>query len=218
MVKNCLIMQHQILDLFPIPLYKSKITPIDVITYTKITNFEWEDPGYDDVPATHKETAERHLLNLPYFEKLKKEIQQHIDFYVFEILGVSKNQMWEITTSWINQSAPRNYHSNHWHSNSMVSGVLYLAANPNTGAICFNKERGHSNLWGDTICIDFEKDTNYNVESIGVCPEVHDILIFPSILNHSVLLNQSNIDRYSLAFNVFPRGVFGQGGNSELTI
>jgi hypothetical protein len=77
-------MQHQVLDLFPIPLYKSKIKPIDVITYTKITNLVWEDPGYSDVQTTHKETAERHLLNMPYFQKLKKEIQQHVNFYDFE--------------------------------------------------------------------------------------------------------------------------------------
>jgi uncharacterized protein (TIGR02466 family) len=211
-------MNHQILDLFSIPLYQSKINTIDIITYTKLTTSEWEDPGYSDIPVTHKETSERHILNLPYFSKLKKEVQDHVDFYVYEILGVSKAQSWEITTSWVNKSSPGNYHSNHWHSNSMVSGVLYLSSDSKSGAICFNKDRGHSNLWGDTICIDFEKDTPYNIESVGVIPKVNDILIFPSILNHSVLINQSNIDRYSLAFNVFPRGIVGKGGNSELTL
>ncbi len=211
-------MNHSIINLFPIPLYRSKINPIDVITYNKIINFEWEDPGYVGMSPTHKETAERHILNLDSFAGLKKNIQDHIDYYVYNVLGVSKDQTWEITTSWVNKSEPGNYHATHWHSNSLVSGVVYLSTTLETGAICFHKERSHKNLWGDTICIDFDTNTDYNIEALAMAPDVNEILIFPSILNHSVLENTSSVDRYSLAFNVFPRGVMGKGGNSEIRI
>lgn len=210
-------MKHRVIDLFPIPLYQSKLPDLDPITYNKLLNFEWEIPTYDG-PSTHKETAERHLLNLPQFSGLKKLIQSHIDQFVYETIGVEKNQSWEITTSWVNKSEPGNYHTNHWHSNSLVSGVYYIKTNPKSGAICFNKERSHHNLWGDTLCIDFDRDTDYSTKAIGFYPEAGDILLFPSILNHSVLINESNEDRYSLAFNVFPRGIIGQDGNSELSV
>ncbi len=211
-------MKHRVHDLFSIPLYHSRLNPIDSITLEKLLNLEWEDPGYDDTPPTHKETAERHLLDRPEFVEIKKNIQAHIDFYVYEVLGVTKDQQWKITTSWVNKSAPGNYHTNHWHSNSLVSGVAYLSADEKTGAICFNKDRSHKNLWGDTLKIDFDRHTVYNTEAIAILPMIGDILLFPSLLNHSVLTNESTNDRYSLAFNVFPRGTIGPGGNSELTV
>lgn len=211
-------MNHSIIDLFAIPLYRSKINPIDAITYNKLISFEWENPGYIGIDPTHKETAERHILDLPAFSSFRKNVQEHINFYVYEVLGVSKEQTWEITTSWVNKAEHGNYHANHWHSNSMVSGVIYLHTTNETGAICFHKDRSHKNLWGDGICVDFDKNTNYNVEAIGINPNTNDILMFPSILNHSVLENMSNTNRYSLAFNVFPRGVVGKGGNSELIL
>ena len=211
-------MNHRVHDLFSIPLYHSRLNPINSSTLEKLFNLEWEDPGYDDTSPTHKETAERHLLDRPEFAELRKNIQSHIDFYVYEVLGVTKDQQWKITTSWVNKSAPGNYHANHWHSNSLVSGVAYLSADEKTGAICFNKDRGHKNLWGDTLKIDFDKHTVYNTEAVAILPMIGDILLFPSLLNHSVLTNESTNDRYSLAFNVFPRGTIGPGGNSELTV
>lgn len=210
-------MNHQMHNLFPVPVYQSRISPPDKITLIKLTSFEWEDPGYDG-PVTHKESANRKVLDLPQLKKIKDELQQHIDYYVYKILGVSREQRWEITTSWINQAVPKQYHSMHIHSNSMISGTYYVKTNPKSGTICFHRSAAQQNLWGSTLCIEFDKTTEYNVEAVGFNPEPGDILLFPSILSHSVLSNESDEDRYSLAFNVFPRGTFGQGGNSELEI
>lgn len=205
-------------QLFPVPVYRSTVD-VDTLTYHKLINFEWEDPGYQDGSTpTHKETAERHILNLPQFSNIRKQVQFHVNRFVFDIIGVEKTHEWEITTSWVNKSAPGDFHSVHWHSNSLISGTFYLNADPDTGAIVFHKDRGFKNLWGDTICIDFDHLTDYSTTASAFLPNVGDLLIFPSNLNHGVLENRSSIDRYSLAFNVFPRGVFGKGGNSELTL
>lgn len=211
-------MRHQVHNLFAIPVYQSKIKPLSSDTISKLIAFEWEDPGYDDSEPTHEETAERHILNLPQFADLKANIQEHVNHFVYELLGVSQKQQWDITTSWVNKSKPNNYHSAHWHSNSMVSGVIYLKTSQTSGALCFHKDRSHRTLWGDTLCIDFEKTTELNTEAVAFLPAINEILLFPSILTHSVLVNESPEDRYSLAFNVFPRGVLGAGGNSELTL
>lgn len=207
--------QYQVLDLFPIPVYKSSIPALDPITISKLKSHEWE---HEEGFVTHTETDERHLLHLPEYKGLRNEIQKHIDNYVYDVIGVQKDHSWEITTSWVNKSVPGQYHTMHWHSNSMVSGVMYINATPDTGAILFHKDRGHTNLWGDTLRLEFDKETDYNTEAVGVLPKPNEILIFPSILNHSVMENTSNEDRFSLAFNVFPRGVFGENGNSELKL
>lgn len=211
-------MKHQIHNLFAIPVYQSKLDSLSLETITQLIDFEWEDPGYIESGPTHEETAERHILNLRQFTDLKKNIQEHIDYFVYELLGVSRQQSWNITTSWVNKSKPNDYHAAHWHSNSLVSGVVYLKTNQTSGALCFHKERSHKTLWGDTLCIDFEKTTEFNSEAFAFMPALNEIFLFPSILTHSVLKNESNENRYSLAFNVFPNGILGQGGNSELSI
>ncbi len=209
---------YQIHKLFPIPVYRSKVN-VDTLTYHKLIGFEWEDSDrYGGEMITHKETINRRILNLPQFANLKSQIQEHINKFAYEIIGAQRDHKWEITTSWVNKVEPGGYSANHWHSNSLISGVFYLNTDEKSGAIVFHKERMHHTLWGDTLCIDFEKDTEVNSTATGFLPANGDILLFPSILNHSVLVNESTIDRYSLAFNVFPRGVFGQGGNSETTL
>jgi uncharacterized protein (TIGR02466 family) len=206
---------YKVLNLFPTPVYRSSIPALDPITYQKLINQEWE---YVDGFVTHTETAERHLLDRPEYLGIRAELQKHIDVYVYEVIGVQQDQLWEITTSWVNRSQPEQYHSTHWHSNSMVSGVLYIDTNPKSGAIVFHKDRSHKNLWGDTLRVDFTKETDYNTEAVGLLPNKNEVLLFPSILNHSVMTNESDSDRFSLAFNVFPRGIFGKGGNSELLL
>jgi len=211
-------MNYMIHELFPIPLYHARLAPVDSLTLAKLTNLKFDAPGAEEEYVVHEETVERHVLDRPEFIALKKTIQAHIDHYVYELLGVTKDQRWEVSSSWVNKSAKGNYHANHWHSNSLVSGVLYLRTDEKSGAICFNKDRSHRNLWGDTITIDFVKPTIYNSAAMSILPTDGDLLLFPSLLNHSVEHNESSIDRYSLAFNVFPRGTIGPGGNCELTV
>jgi uncharacterized protein (TIGR02466 family) len=172
---------------------------------------------FNEASPTHLETTTRQLLDQPQFSNLKKQIQEKVDEYVYEVLGVTRKQKWLITTSWLNKAPTGGYHPSHWHSNSLVSGVYYLKTNPTSGAICFHKERSHNNMWRDTFCIDFEKTNEYNTDC-AISPKPNDLLLFPSILNHSVLDNLSQEDRYSLAFNVFPRGIIGEGGNSEISL
>lgn len=210
-------MNFTIHKLFPTPVYHSTIPPLDPITLHKLMNNEWVAPGYLGANRTHKESADRKILHNPGLANLKKIIQKHIDFYVFEVLGVGQGLSWEISTSWVNQNSKGDFHDSHYHTNSMVSGVLYLRVPDETSSIFFHRDKGHENLWS-TLLIEFEKDNEYNAPSIGLCPNDFDILIFPSILAHSVTTNMNDIDRFSLAFNVWPRGTIGEGGNCELSL
>ena len=211
-------MKSNVLGLFAVPLYRSSIDPLDPITLNRLFNFEYEKSSYDQDIITHKETAERHLLDRPEFAGLKKSLQAKIDEYAYEYLGTDKNLSWQITTSWVNKAEPGGYHAAHVHSNSLLSGVLYLKTNPKSGAICFYKNSAYHTLFTQTVNVDFDKTTDWNMESIGLTPKDFDVLIFPSTLSHSVMSNDSQEDRYSLAFNIFPVGTVAVGSNSELTI
>ena len=210
---------YTIHKLFPTPVYRSKIS-VDTLTYHKLTNgFEWEtNDRYMLEFITHKETKERHILNLPQFSGLKKQVQDHIDTFAFKVLGCQKDITWQVTTSRVNEVVKGGYSSMHSHANSLISGVMYLNVDERSGGIAFHKEPSYKPLWHDTIRIDFDEITDFTTEASVFIPAHNDILIFPSILAHSVLINESDITRYSLAFNAFPKGTFGRGGNSELTI
>jgi uncharacterized protein (TIGR02466 family) len=209
-------MSYSIIPLFAIPLYQSTIPPISKDMFDKLVGREYE--VYDGVKVTHEETAERFILNRPEFADLKRVIDSKIAEYVHEALGVNNTFTWEITTSWVNKAKPGDWHANHWHSNSLISGVVYLKTNPKTGVVCFHKGERYYNMFNETFGIEFDKETDYSTPTIGVVPSTHTILMFPSHLAHSVCENESTETRYSLAFNVFPRGTVGQGGNSELTL
>ncbi len=204
--------------LFGIPLYKSSIAPLDPITFNKLLNLEYEVPAYENENFTHQESAERHLLDRPSLVGLKKQIQSKINEYVHDILGIDKTLTWEITTSWVNKAKTDDSHASHWHSNSLISGVLYLKLDDKSGNICFHKAQTWYNIFGNTFKFDTDKITDYNAETLLFSPKAYDVLLFPSTLAHSVLPNESTEDRFSLAFNVFPKGVIGNGGNSELTL
>jgi len=207
-----------VLGLFAVPLYRSNIQPLDPITVNKLMNFEYEKSSYDTDMTTHQETKERFLLHRPEFAGLKQSIQKLIDDYAYNTLGTDSKLSWEITTSWVNKSEPGGHHSPHVHSNSLISGVLYIKTTPKSGAICFYKDSSHKNIFTNTINVDFEKTTDWNTEAIAILPSDWEVLIFPSTLSHSVMKNESDTDRYSLAFNVFPRGKIAKGSNSELTV
>lgn len=210
---------YHVHKLFPTPVYRSKIN-VDTLTYHKLTHgFEWEkEDRYGGDIITHKETKERHILDLPQFSGLKKQVQSHIDTFAFEVLGVQKDLTWEITASWVNQNDKGDYSTMHTHANSLISGVMYLNVDEKSGGIAFHKDPSYKNLWADTLCLDFEGNSDFVIDASVFIPAQFDILIFPSTLRHSVLINESDILRHSLAFNAFPRGILGKGGNCELRL
>ena len=115
-----------------------------------------------------------------------------------------------ITQSWLNYNEANTYHHEHWHTNSYISGVLYIKADENLDFIRFLNPRYSS--------FEFSNKNNFNIFNSGIWDfpvKSGSIIIFPSYLRHSVTNNTSNNERISLAFNVFLKGVIGN--EDELT-
>jgi ectoine hydroxylase-related dioxygenase (phytanoyl-CoA dioxygenase family) len=60
-----------------------------------------------------------------------------------------------------------------------------------------------------TIDLDVVDYNIYNCQSWSITPKNNDIILFPSMLEHSSEPNRTDIPRYCIAFNVFVRGTFG---------
>jgi uncharacterized protein (TIGR02466 family) len=210
-------MKHSLTPLFAIPLYQANIgkdhQEIDFIKKQEFSRMPADNGSY---------TVNKRVLDLVELKNLREKIQSHIDHFMYEVLDCDNQLSFEIQNSWVNQHNKNDFAGSHRHSNSIISGVYYPEVDDQSGAIVFQKDKSYYNLWTDTIEIGFnyqkhnrqDKLNVFNADAWGIYPQPGDIVLFPSLLYHSVTENHSNNVRYSLAFNVFPKGDFGDHINN----
>ena len=152
-----------------------------------------------DYPVSPKETL--YVLERPEFKLLKEEVLKKIYEYTRDVMKWSCD--FEITTSWFNENEPGDSSHSHCHTNALISGVLYLRANPDSGNITFTD-------WSYKQIKPVPTEYYiHNTQNWTYAPENKMILMFPSDLWHEVEENKSSENRYSLAFNVMPVGTIG---------
>lgn len=190
------------IPLFPIPIFRSSIEiSEDLKSLVKHNEFERmpnESAWY---------TKNKYLLNSQELTPLKEKIVENLNYYVYNILEIQPNVTFKLLTSWAVKMEKGNWGQRHSHPNSILSGVVYINTPPNCGDIAFYKN--HSNIFPEALTVEYLQWNSLNSKAWAYSPSEGDILIFPSHLEHSMNVNTSNSDRYSVAFNFFPTGVFG---------
>jgi uncharacterized protein (TIGR02466 family) len=195
--------------LFAVPLYRENIGH-DFSEIVKNLN-------YERMPSENGSySSDKMILESNVFFDLKSSIANSVHQFVYECLSIKKNFDFQIENSWINLHYPGDYAGSHRHSNSLISGIYYIDVNENSGPIIFEKDKSFYNLFTDTLEIEFnDENLNiFNLEAWSFVPKKGDLFLFPSLLYHHTGINNSESNRYSLAFNVFPRGIFGKSINS----
>ena len=135
---------------------------------------------------------------LDKFKKLKKVFYQVLNDVNSRVWKLNKELM--ITTSWLTQTHPRGESAQHNHLNSLISGVFYFE---DSSPISFSQPVSNT-------IYDAPSEYNvYNSTDWKVSPKRNDLILFPSELNHKIEKNNTDNIRYSLAFNVLPKGVLG---------
>tara|TARA_R100001460_G_scaffold108346_2_gene159181 strand:- start:378 stop:998 length:621 start_codon:yes stop_codon:yes gene_type:complete len=155
-------------------------------------------------------TINTYILNEPVFSNLKNDLHIVVKDYFDKIIRPKEETITPyITQSWLNYTREKEYHHMHSHSNSILSGVLYIKSDPENDMIDFY----------DPIENQFEiptkEFTQYNSKKWSFKVSEKDILLFPSNTKHSVQIKNKNNLRISLAFNVFVKGKMGN--NFDLT-
>jgi len=164
-------------------------------------------------------TTDKDVLSLDDFSNLKTAIEENIEYYVREVLFVNADIDFYVTTSWVNKHAPGDKAQEHDHVNSLISGIVYLECPVLSGDVIFHKDRMLQNLFPRSTQFDFTALQPWNTEAWRFTPNAGDIVLFPSILTHSVMTNKSFSDRYSLAFNCYAKGELGKNNpTSKVTI
>ena len=88
-------------------------------------------------------------------------------------------------------------HHEHVHPNSILSGVFYFRQSKTLPPIQFSKATQ------DGIKLTPEKYNVLNSETFLLPMTDGELVLFPSSLRHSVPINKSNEERYSMSFNTF---------------
>lgn len=117
-----------------------------------------------------------------------KFLQPYLDF-----VGKKYEKKILIANLWININGYNTSNEVHTHPNSYISGVFYVRGKEDQGDIVFENPLKYiyQFMYGRSF---FESEIFYK-------PQTGKLILFPSCLPHSVLPNQTNIDRISIAFN-----------------
>jgi len=193
----------EIACLFPCPIYISEITGVDNEIMDRIKNTEFEVMA----SGNGKYTKSKYILFSDQLKSLREEVDFHVNQFVYETLKVSENLSFYLTNSWVVKHSPGDWGQRHFHTNSVISGVLYLECPENSGDIVFHRDNFYP--FSSTISLDYSELNFYNTLKANFKTKKNKIILFPSMVVHSIDKNLSNEDRYSLAFNYFVKGKFG---------
>lgn len=156
-------------------------------------------------------SASTYILNEPAVGTLAAHILNEATFMARDILSWNVSGM-QFTQSWVSIKNPGQYHVRHSHYNSVISGVYYFNDDNgvNQSDLIFHKNKNPGNEFG-TLQVQYNPNasTQFSWETFNITPKKGLLVMFPSYLDHSVGINNSNISRKSLAFNLLPVGKLG---------
>ena len=126
------------------------------------------------------------------------ELQKNLFLYFKDLnfCPVRHNVDVVIKDSWLTRTQKNEYHHRHLHSCSEISGVYYIKTNGNEGSINFHPPS--KTLFSSRIFLNQTKEIDYE-------PMVGRLILFPSLIEHHVISNQTDDDRISLSFNIILR-------------
>lgn len=196
--------KFEIFQLFPTPIYR---TFLDRDLSNKEKKILLNTNNILKNNVGNKTSNDTYILKNKNLKNLNKFLDYHVRTYFLDVLKTKKVKPY-ITQSWLNNTTLSEYHHEHSHPNSIISGVFYVNVD-DTDQISFIKKE-HSSFM-------FEVDSYNAINSYSWDFEVknNDLLLFPSSTFHKVKIKNNSNSRISLAFNVFAKGIFGN--NSNLT-
>tara|TARA_B100000902_G_C27275615_1_gene898690 strand:+ start:385 stop:1014 length:630 start_codon:yes stop_codon:yes gene_type:complete len=198
------IKQRNVLTLFSSPVYVSTIEENLDHVFESIKNLNY-------IPANNYGTYMSETVDvLSKFPSLNNALLDEFNYYKNSYLYYEDTEFF-MTTSWITKSIPNSTSHKHNHLNSLYSGVLYFQG---------GKDFADIRLFNDGIIpqqIELKDPTQWNTfnsSSWDISSIPNRVIIFPSYLYHEVSFHGANEDRYSLAFNLFPKGNLGKFDSS----
>lgn len=189
-------------DLWATPIWQYHMDD-NVVNFTKIISEVYEIKQFQKSRIQSNEGGWQSDFIEPTdteLSKLMTYIKNNIQ-KCYDDLNVQKKYYNSEIIYWININGFGHANHKHIHSNSILSGCVYLKVPKDSGNIIFNP-----NLANEYFFTSFtECNTDITSTETTFFPKEKKVIIFPAFLPHSVGKNNSNEDRISIAFNFFSK-------------
>ena len=190
----------QMINLFnePVLITELSIDNLKILDYLKKTKYI--NTAKTEQQGALCQMSERIdlLKDLPL---LKKEILSKVKFFIENILEYDVK--FKLLNSWSTQVNPGGFSQAHHHTNSFISGVYYPVGNEGFKIQFLRK---YINKF---LSLPIKNFNPFNSSASIINIKDNMLILFLSDIDHEILPNKSNINRYSLAFNINPFGKIG---------
>ena len=188
----------EILNLFPTPVYK------DIIAIPESVDQHYQKERYARNNYNNGWMSKFNLHKDEKYKPLISIIDEHVNKFCYDGLKIKKNLKTSCCGAWINLHKGNDWAQEHRHTNSMISGVVYLSAPPSSGSITFHSDKQQTHMFGSffdpTSYMEENQKLYQPTKTIDVTTGM--ILLFPSTLLHSVSMNiNKSIVRSSFSFD-----------------
>jgi uncharacterized protein (TIGR02466 family) len=198
-------LEPTLLKLWPTPVY---ITTLESLNDSHIQAFKSQE--FEEMASKNGfYSKSKNVLDQPLFSQLQTEVGNHLRIFSNNFLELDNQLTYKMINSWVLQLNKGNKAEPHTHANSVFSGVFYLEDASEADGIVFHKN--YDNLFSNSI---LPNNTNWNYlnsQRWQIQPKKGLVILFPSLLKHSV--PQATSTRYSVAFNYFVKGTLGENEN-----
>ena len=134
----------------------------------------------------------------PAFASLCERLTPHLTEFAKALDFDMRGHEPVVDSIWINILEPGGSHTGHIHTNSVISGTIYVDVPDGASAIRFEDPRLDKMMAGPP-----RKATAgpHNISFQSVQPEAGTVLLWESWLRHEVPMNRAREDRISISFN-----------------
>lgn len=195
-------MEKALWPLFSKPVFKA---PVDV-SGLDLSNIKWAKNYNNWISESQR------IIEQPGFENLAQGAYNNICEYFYGIMQVKEDVEIYITESWLNKTEKGQSHHRHWHPNSVLSAVVYIDGEGETGRTKFITSQY------DMLEYGMRESNLYNSKSWSVAPETGTMVVFPSNVEHLVDPYDGDKPRITLAINTFVRGPINSDPLVRLTL
>ena len=146
-----------------------------------------------------RDDLHRRLEFRPFVEIVERNLQEVIAFQHWNLAKATP----VISSCWAVVNGKYGSNTVHNHPNSLLSGVYYLQASNNCGALSFRDPRSVAVMMAPPVT----EMTAWTFRTVAYQPKPGRMLIFPSWLDHGVAPNLADEERVALSFNISLRAI-----------
>ena len=182
--------------LFPAGMVQPYTAPKSFIKTLDLSKFTFEK--FDGQTKLRTEKFNNILLH-PEFEEIKNWIQECAEDFLTNVLQMEYEEFF-FTESWLNISGKGGYQKIHNHSNSIISGTLYLKSEEKHPPLEFKKQKMEFEPF-ISLTEHYEKGNPNTASTLGFPCTEDSMIIFNSHLYHGHEANKLESERVGLSWN-----------------